>query len=146
MLAFQAAKFKTPADRGTAGGALSRWKVTSEDGGLTGVVTNDAPHINVLEFGSYPVIPLSKKPRLSGALTRGRAQLGGDYPPGRRTTKARSGIVPMLSPGNVSKQAPFGMIRRTLVEIQPQFIFDLGEAIDRAYQKGSEEPEPPGGV
>lgn len=129
-------RFRTPI--GKTSRAFNGWKTSIEKGGLRGVVYNDVPYINVLEYGSYPVRP-KRTAQSPGALARGNALLGGDFPPGRtrggvtRTRKAPAGEPTMLRPGNVSKQAPQGMVRITLIEIEDRYIFDLNEALDRAF-------------
>jgi hypothetical protein len=121
--AVKIAKFRTPVDTGRA---IEAWETKFEDGGLTGVVTNDAPYINVLEFGGYPV---RKATAGAEGFRRGNAILGG-RPPGPRTQRAPGGDPEMRS--NVSRQAPHGMVRSTLIAIAPQFEFDLNEALDKA--------------
>ena len=120
-------KLATPSRTGFARGSWKRYK--SSDG-LTAVIENKADYINVLEFGGYPVTALGRSGKLrSGALIRGKAQLGGS-PPGPNTRKAQGGEPTMRS--NVSKQAPRGMARRTMAEAEPVFMFDVAEAIDLA--------------
>ncbi len=116
-------KNKTPVDKG----ALRRaWR--SDTSGVKGRFVNDAPQANVAEFGGWPVTALGKGGKLRpGARIRGRAQLGG-HKPGRRTQRAPGGEPTMFS--NVSRQAPQGMVRITLKEIQPAFMFDLDDALD----------------
>ena len=121
--AFRIIKNRTPIDRGKAHRGW-RQKVS----GSTGKITNDVDYINVLEFGGYPVRRASAGAS-PGTLRRGRAVLGG-LPPGPRTQRAPGGEPPMRS--NVSKQAPRGMVRSTLQEIEAPFLFDLAENIDRA--------------
>ena len=117
------AKNKTPVDRGDLRRA---WR--SDVKGLEGRFVNTAPQANVAEFGGWPVTALGKKGKLRpGARIRGRAQLGG-HKPGRRTQRAPGGEPQMFS--NVSRQAPQGMVRITLKEIQPAFMFDLDDALD----------------
>lgn len=125
--AVRIAKFKTPVDTGNA---INSWEDTTEKGGQVGVFKNSAPYINVLEFGGYPV-----RAATSGAkagFRRGGAILGG-LPPGPRTQRAPGGDPEMRS--NVSKQAPRGMVRSTLIEIEPQFVFDLNEEIEREFNR-----------
>lgn len=121
----QIVKFRTPVDSGKA---LNGWQVRYEDGGSRGVFFNDVAYINVLEFGGYPVRAATAGAS-PGTLRRGKAILGG-LPPGPRTQRAPGGTPKMRS--NVSKQAPRGMVRSTLEELEPQFIFDLNENLDRA--------------
>ena len=123
--AFQKIKFATPRESGEA---QAGWKQREEDDGRTGVMENKVDHINVLEFGPYPVTALSRSGVLrSGALIRGKAQLGG-FRPGPRTQRAPGGKPTMRS--NVSKQAPRGMVRRTLAELRPGFAIDMTEAVE----------------
>ncbi|HEU01433.1 hypothetical protein LCGC14_0273400 [marine sediment metagenome] len=119
------AKFKTPVDSTKA---INGWRIRFEENGQRGVFFNEVPYINVLEFGGYPVRRASAGAS-PGTLRRGRAVLGG-LPPGPRTQRAPGGEPPMRS--NVSKQAPRGMVRFTLQEIEPAFLFDLSENIDQA--------------
>lgn len=134
--AFKIAKNKTPTDRGDA---RRGWR--KESRGSQGRIFNDVAYINVLEFGGFPVTALGRSGTLRpGALIRGRAQLGGAPPPKKRdksgkftgtarTQSARgSRKVPMTN--NVSKQAPRGMVRAALAEIQPRFLSDLKNAIN----------------
>ena len=122
----QIVKFKTPVDSGKA---INAWKTRFENNGERGVFFNDTPYINVIEFGGYPVRASSAGASL-GTLRRGNAVLGG-LPPGPRTQRAPGGQPQMRS--NVSKQAPRGMVRSTLIELEPQFTFDLAEAIEREF-------------
>lgn len=135
--AYKIAKNKTPVRTGKA---FSSWKQSTEKGGLEGIVSNDVPYINLLEYGSYPVRPISRASGQGDSIKRGRAYLGGSFPPFKhggevtRTTRAPSSGEPkMLSPGNVSKEAPRGMVRLALIEVEPQFVLDLEEALDRAW-------------
>ena len=121
----QIVKFKTPVDTTKA---INGWHTRFENGGERGLFVNEVAYINVLEFGGYPVRPISSGAS-PGTLIRGKAILGG-LPPGPRTQRAPGGDPDMRS--NVSKQAPRGMVRSTLAELQDQFIFDLGENLDRA--------------
>jgi hypothetical protein len=124
--AVKIAKFKTPVDSGEA---IISWDESSERGGAVGVFRNTAAHANVLEYGGYPV-----RKATSGAqagFRRGGAVLGG-LPPGPRTQRAPGGDPEMRD--NVSKQAPKGMVRVTLIEIEPQFVFDLNEEIEREWE------------
>lgn len=130
-VAFNRIRSATPRDRGTAAAGWRR-----RVAGNTVFIENNVDHINVLEYGGYPVIPAWKKRRNPGGLKRGNAFLGGGYPAGPRTVRAPSGDPPMLQRSNVSRQAPRGMVRKTLADIQPQYIFDLSEAIDRALNEG----------
>ena len=123
---FNIVRFSTPTDTGRA---LRAWRIEMRDGGRAGVVTNDTPYINVLEYGGYPVRP-ARGPMPSGAFQRGNAYLGG-HPPGPRTMGAPGGEPTMRS--NVSKQAPHGMVRKALGETEDAFQFDLEEAIERAW-------------
>lgn len=121
--AFRIVRNKTPVDRGTLRDA---WRL--EISGVRGRFVNTAPHANVAEFGGWPVTALSRSKRVRpGAIVRGRAQLGG-HKPGPRTRRAGGGQPTMRS--NVSRQAPRGMVRLTLEEIKPQFLFDLEEALE----------------
>lgn len=128
--AFRIAKNKTPVDSGEA---RSAWRRVIH--GTEGKIVNNAPHINVLEFGGYPVTPARTATR-RGGFRRGRAILGGAPPPrggrsGRgtaRTQRAPGGDPSMRH--NVSKQAPRGMVRSTLEELQPRFLADLDDAIN----------------
>ncbi len=126
--AIKIVKFKTPVDSGRA---ISGWEKSTEDGGLKGVFSNDTPYINVLEFGGYPVRSAASG---QGGFRRGNAVLGG-LPPGPRTQRAPGGDPEMRD--NVSKQAPRGMVRATLQEIEPQFVFDLNEALDEALNEAA---------
>lgn len=128
--AVKIAKFKTPVD---SGAAIRGWKVSFEDGGLRGVFRNDVPYINVLEFGGYPVRKATAGAS-PGTLRRGGAILGG-LPAGRRTQRAPGGAPPMRS--NVTRQAPRGMVRVTLLEIEPQFVADLNESLDEALNRSA---------
>ena len=76
--------------------------------------------------------PVQQRTRTGPGFVRGNAILGG-YPPGPRTQVAPGGTPTMVS--NVSKQSPSGMVRQTLGDIQPRFIFDLEEAIDDAFNR-----------
>ena len=126
---FQRIRFRTPRDRGTL---AAGWGRRSQEGSV--VIFNTVPYVNVLEYGGYPVIPASRNRTLSGGLVRGRAVLGGGYPPRARTVRAPGGEPSMLAGSNVSRQAPTGMVRVTLIEIQPEYIFNLEEALDRALR------------
>lgn len=123
--AFRIVKNRTPVDSGEA---RRGWR--QEMRGSTGFIVNNVDYINVLEFGPYPVTPASHTQRRG--LRRGRAVLGGAPPPrGRgtaRTTRAPGGQPSMRS--NVSKQAPKGMVRITLQEIEPRFVVDIADAIN----------------
>lgn len=124
--AFRRIVAATPRDRGTAAG---NWREKSMPGKT--VLTNRTDYIWVLERGGYPVIPASKKRSRPGGVRRGRAVLDGDYPPGPRTMVPPGGGIEMLR--NVSRQAPQGMVRKTLRDIEPEFVFNLEEAIDIAF-------------
>lgn len=120
---------RTPRDSGKA--ALG-WSI-KQSGGGSATIENDVPYINVLEHGGYPVQSkkrLKKKP--PGSLSRGGAYLGGNYEPGPRTERAGSAEPKMLEGSNISKGAPNGMVRLVLGEIDPEFEFNLEEAIDEA--------------
>lgn len=121
-------KFKTPVD---SGDAINGWQHRFENGGEVGILFNDVAYINVLEFGGYPVKPKwhARTNESSLGYLFGDALLGG-YPPGPRTQRAPGGDPVMRS--NVSKQAPSGMVRSTLEEIEKQFLFDLSENLDKA--------------
>lgn len=128
---FNIVRFKTPVDSGRA---LSAWVIEIQGDGQVGRVVNRAPHINVLEFGGYPVRALSRVRDASRGFIRGAAVLGGGFPPGPRTMAVLGGQPPMTN--NISRQAPYGMIRVTLGEVGDQFEFDLGEALEAAWNKG----------
>lgn len=131
---FNQIKLSTPRDSGKAAGGWDLSYQQAQGGAAaTAVIENDVPYINVLEHGGYPVIPLSRQPRLPG-VRRGRAQLDGAYPPGPRTQRAPGGQPTMLT--NVSRQAPQGMVRVAFARAQDRFVFDLEEAIDRALAGG----------
>ena len=120
-------KFKTPTDSGRA---INGWDIRYENGGERGVFFNEVPYINVLEYGGYPVRPIARASSAAvGAFIRGKAVLGG-LSPGPRTQRSQGGAPIMRN--NVSKQAPQGMVRSTLIELEDQFIFDLQEALDKA--------------
>ena len=121
----------TPRDRGQGGGAVSRWTRTVQ--AAQALIKNDAPHINVLEFGGYPVRAIKGRTLASGVggFQRGNAVLGG-LSPGPRTQIAPGGSPTMIS--NVSRQAPQGMVRQNLERITAPFVFDLEEAIDKAFE------------
>jgi len=130
--AYRKAINKTPVDRGDA---RRGWK--REARGRNGRIYNNVEYINVLELGGYPVTPASHASR-TGGFRRGKAILGGAPPPdkrdagGRFTGTARTQKAPGGEPkmrNNVSKQAPKGMVRDTLREIQPRFMADLEWAI-----------------
>lgn len=125
---FQRIKNDTPRDRGDLAGAWSR-SVTTRG---RATIRNTRDYANVAEFGGWPVIPNSRaRTNATGpGLVRGQATLGG-YPPGPRTQIAPGGSPTMLS--NVSRQAPKGMVRQNLDRITDRFVFDLEEAIDRAF-------------
>ena len=112
------AKFKTPVDTGNA---IDGWVVEKPGRGNNpkGAFVNRVPYINVLEFGGYPV---RKGPTFGGR------------PPGPRTMTAPSGDPAMKS--NVSRQAPRGMVRLTLIEIEPQFLADLEEQLQLLINRG----------
>ena len=120
----------TPRDRGSGGGASSKWKKSQR--GLVLTITNDAPHINMLEFGGYPVKPKwHKRTNATGpGFVRGNAILGG-YPPGEGTQISAGGSPVMTS--NVSSLAPDGMVRKTLDAIAEPFADNLGAAIREAF-------------
>lgn len=125
--AFRIARNRTPVDTGQARAA---WKQEAE--GSNGRIVNNAPHINVLEFGGYPVTP-ARRTRRRGGFRRGRAILGGARPPEKAVGTAATQRAPGGSPemrDNVSKQAPRGMVRSTLEDIQPRFLADLEDAIN----------------
>ncbi len=141
---FQRIKDDTPRDRGDAGGAVSKWKkqtVIVDVDTVEQTITNDAPHINVLEFGGYPVISKKRnRPNATGpGFVRGNAVLGG-YPPGKRTAIAPGGTPIMTS--NVSSggvKASQGMVRKNLEGITGKFEIDLEEAIEEAFEKLGDE-------
>lgn len=93
---------------------------------------NDVAYINVLEYGGYPVIPTSRKRSGSGGIRRGKAYLGGDYPPGPNTQLEPGGDPVMRS--NVSRKAPSGMVRKQLEAARPEFLSELDAAIERALE------------
>ena len=130
--AFSRIQNRTPRDSGEAASGWRKRQEVPGEGSARTVIENDVAHINVLEYGSYPVIPASRKRTKGGGILRGNAYVGGNYKPGPRTIPAPGGTPEMLRPGNVSRQAPRGMVRVTLQEIQPEYVFDLEEAIDRA--------------
>lgn len=123
---FAIVKFSTPVDTGAA---LQAWEI-ERNGDGTGRVVNRTAYINVLEFGGYPV-RRATGPMPPGSFRRGNAYLGG-LPPGPRTMTAPSGEPPTTS--NMSKQAPHGMVRKALGEVEDAFEFDLEEAVERAWQ------------
>lgn len=125
---FAIVKFSTPVDTGAA---LAAWEI-ERDGAGAGRVVNRTAYINVLEFGGYPVRP-ARGAMPPGSFQRGNAFLGG-LPPGPRTMVSPAGEPPMTS--NVSKQAPHGMVRKALGEVEEQFEFDLEEAVERAWGSG----------
>ena len=102
--------------------------------GEKAVIENAVPYITVLEYGSYPVIPVKHKRTGGGGIRRGNAWIGGNYPPGPRTVRA-GGSGPKMAEGNVSRQAPIGMVRITLQELEPEFVFNLEEAIEVALNE-----------
>jgi len=124
--AYKMAKNRTPVDRGDA---RNGWRQSAR--GANGRIFNNVPYINVLEFGGYPVTPAAHTSR--SGLRRGRAVLGGLPPPSNLTGTARTAKAPGGRPSmrnNVSKQAPRGMVRSTLEDIQPRFLADLTNAIN----------------
>lgn len=125
---FRRVKNRTPVD---SGGARRRWKRKKSRSVRTGVIeldmTNDADHINVLEFGGYPVTPANRT-RRTGGFRRGAAILGG-APPGPRTRRAPGGQPQMTS--NVSKQAPRGMLRSALQDSEAEFLTRIDARIQR---------------
>lgn len=130
--AVQIAKFKTPVDSGQAIGGW-RTEQTGRGAKAKGAFINDVPYINVLEFGGYPVRPARYK--VTGSpFFRGAAALGG-LPPGPRTQRAPGGKPRMRS--NVSKQAPRGMVRSTLQEVEPEFLLDLEARVQRVINDGA---------
>ena len=127
LRAVKIAKFKTPVDSGRA---IRGWKMKLEKDGTVGVFFNDVPYVNVLEFGGYPVTALGRRGTLRpGAFIRGKAQLGG-HAPGKRTQRPPGGKPDMRA--NVSKQSPRGMVRSTIIDIEPAFLFELNKALDLA--------------
>lgn len=125
-------KFSTPTDSGKA---RAGWKKKLSDRGRaarTVAITNDVEYINVLEHGSYPVRAARNVTDPRGAIRRGAAYLGGHFPPGPRTVRAPGGQPKMLAPGNVSRQAPHGMVRKALGDMQEAYVFDLERAIEEA--------------
>ena len=110
--AFQRIKFATPRDTGNA---ARGWRKTVTGNGQTVEIRNDVPYIRVLEFGGYPT------------------NAPGQFPPKARTQRAPAGAPTMRS--NVSRQAPQGMVRKTLQAIEPEFQFELEEAIDRTLNE-----------
>ena len=148
--------FATPNNTGTA---RNGWVRELENGGLTAILKNDVPYIRVLEYGSYPVRairgtagPSRIRVQQNGAIRRGRAYVGGNFAPGPRTVQAPGGDPPMLSPGNVSKAAPHGMLRKAIGEAAELFAFDLAEELDKVlagegeYRVASETIDPGRGV
>ena len=124
--AFKIVKNRTPVDRGRA---RRGWK--KETRGTEGRFFNDVAYINVLEFGPYPVTATKRTSR-SGVIRRGKGSLGGAVPPsvrGTAKTQRTPGGRPTMR-SNVSKQAPQGMVRITLQEIEPRFVVDLVDAIN----------------
>ncbi|KKN14489.1 hypothetical protein LCGC14_0995600 [marine sediment metagenome] len=119
--AFRIVKNRTPVN---SGNARRGWR--KESRGTSGRVFNAVDYINVLEFGPYPVTSANRTSR-SGGIRRGGAILGG-APPARRTQRAPGGEPSMRS--NVSRQAPQGMVRKTLKDIEPRFVADLTDAIN----------------
>ena len=145
----------TPRDRGSAGGAASKWTKSPPDASGTVTIENDAPHSRVLELGPYPVVATGKRKKRGGKKKkkkkragrkgrekrakrertgpgelRGNARLGG-FPPGPRTQVAPGGSPVMKS--NVSRQAPKGMVRQNLERIQDRYVFALEESIEQAF-------------
>ena len=141
MKAFRRTRSKTPTDRGIARGG---WRFRFTNRGLTGEIFNDVDHINVLEYGGFPVRAASRvKRRSAGSFKRGNAILGG-HKPGPRTQRARDvrGLEPPAERAgkrshnsNVSKQAPSGMIRITFRDIQPEFARELENEINKEFAK-----------
>jgi len=123
---FAIVKFSTPTDTGAA---LAAWEIERSGAG-SGRVVNRTAYINVLEFGGYPVRP-ARGPMPPGSFQRGNAYLGG-LPPGPRTMASPGGEPTTTS--NMSKQAPHGMVRKALGEVEEQFEFDLEEAVERAWR------------
>ena len=110
---FRIIKNRTPVDQGNARRAwkkVTRWDSSSAAATSTieGVITNNVAYINVLEFGGYPGL-------------------------GPRTQPAPAGEPDMRS--TVSRQAPQGMVRVTLKEIEPRFLADVERALDLAISR-----------
>lgn len=126
---FAIIKFSTPV---ATGRALAAWKltITPNTDGAAGVVTNDTPYINVLEFGGYPVRASPPADPTPGSFRRGSALLGG-FPPGPRTQGGTGGDP--VTASNVSKQAPHGMVRAAIGSVEDQFAADLERAIERVW-------------
>ncbi len=112
--AFQAARHASPI--GDTDRLINSWRLTFEEGGLVGVITNNTPYANIAEYGGWP-----------GA----RWRTGNDYAPGPRTARAPGGEPEMFN--NVSKQAPRGMVRVTIEGMRDQFGFDLEERIEQRW-------------
>ncbi len=141
--AFRRIRNRTPVDRGKARGS---WRIRPLKGGLVIEIRGGgkrAPHLGVLELGGYPVRARSRVRNIpAGAFIRGKAVLGG-RPPGPRTQRPPrvKGLEPPAKPRgralnpNVSKQAPRGMLRITFGEIEPEFVADLEEALDEAFDR-----------
>lgn len=124
----------TPRDRGTA---ASGWTEVVEGQGVRARRTfvNQTPYINVLEFGGYPVVwERWQRNPVTSAIKRGQAWLGGGYPPGPRTQESLGDDPTMRN--NVSRQAPRGMVRDQLAKAEPEFVFNLEEALDRVLAAG----------
>lgn len=115
-VAFQAARDASPI--GDTDKLIDGWRLTFEEGGLVGVITNATPYVNIAEEGGWP-----------GA----RWRTGKDYAPGPRTAKAPGGEPMMFN--NVSLQAPRGMMRVTFEAMRDQFGFDLEERIEQKWAK-----------
>ena len=128
------AKDATPVVSGVAKGG---WKLVRESSGEIVVfeILNNVKYITVLEYGSYPVRAVSRARDAKGAIRRGRAYVGGKFKPGKKTKKAPGGEPKMLKPGNVSRQAPRGMIRKALKSSQKRTEKKVESAISSAINK-----------
>lgn len=109
--AYSMVRARTPVDTGRLRAGWRRVLSGPRGGGASaGTIANSVPYVRVLEFGGYPVLA------------------PGEFPPGPRTRRAPGGEPAMRS--NVSKQAPRGMLRTVLQDLEPQFLFDVERALE----------------
>lgn len=131
-IAFNRTRIRTPS---ASGRARAGWQMRSIDGGKVVEIFNRVPYAGVLEFGGYPV-RAARRAR-SGGIPAGRALLGG-LPPGIKTMRPIGGdFDEKAKPGgaafnsNVTRQAPQGMMRVSLKEVDER---DFAPALEDALQ------------
>lgn len=103
---FRGTQDRTPVDTGRA---KASWRSHALDDYTWQVISEGVPYIGMLEFGGY-----------AG--------------PGPKTQPAPGGEPAMVS--NVTRQAPHGMLRLTLLDIREVYLRDLGVALATSWRSG----------